>query len=145
MLLVVAVSVGVLAGCEDKKSDNSDLSLLLAAAASRPWVVVSPANWSPSVPYDDDIVLKYNRGTLNSVVDVESVQITEEGDGPITYTGDAITISGDTVTINPPLSNTFPASGTIYFNLVISGFTDSNGDPIPEYSFPNYRITSEPK
>jgi hypothetical protein len=146
MLLVVAASVGLLAGCEDKKSDNSTLSLtLLAAVANTPWVVISPANLSLSVSYVADIVIRYKGGTLAPTLG--NIQITEDDSGDVLLYNDlnsTITISGDTVTINPDAS-TLPSSGTWYSNLVISGFEDTDTGAIDTYAMPNYRIHPEPK
>lgn len=146
MLIVVAASVGVLTGCDDKKSDNSTLSLtLLAVAANTPWVVVSPGNGSPSVSYVTDIVIRYKAGTLSSTLG--SIQITEDDSGDVLLYNDAnstITIIEDTVTINPD-GSTLPSSGTWYSNLVISGFVDTDTGAIDTYTIPNYRIHPEPK
>jgi hypothetical protein len=147
MLVLVVVSAGILAGCEVSESEDSSLQqALLAAVNPSHWVVITPANGSLSVSYTSDIVLKYNGGTLDPVIDVESIQITEEGGDLIVFTdlNSAITIDGDTVTINPTAS-TFPASGTWYFDMVISGFKDSTGNAIDTFTISNFKILSEPK
>ncbi len=119
--------------------------MLLAAAANTPWVVVSPANGSPSVSYTTDIVIRYQGGTLASTLG--NIQITREvPEAVLTYddANSAITIDGNTVTINPD-SSTLPSSGTWYSNLVISGFEDTETGAIETYAMPNYRIHPEPK
>lgn len=147
MIVIVAVSAGIFAGCDVSENDDSSLQLaLLVALNASPWAVITPQNGSLSVPYTSNIVLKYKGGDLDPLIDVESIQITEEGGELIVFSNanSTITIDGDTVTINPT-DNTFPASGTWYSDMVISGFRDSIGNTIDTFTMWNFRIKSDPK
>jgi hypothetical protein len=144
MLMAIALSLAILGGCDEKKSDNSTTTLL-ALLGTAPWTVITPANGSQSVSYNTDFEIRYNNGTLDSTIDIESIQLTYDEHLLTLNDGNSlITIDGDTVTINPDASS-LPESGTRYHNMVISGFEDSSGDPINTYTIPNYSIWPEPK
>ena len=138
LLLAVSVSIAGLPGCDVKKDDTRANSMSLALLASASSIsVISPSNGNTDVFFYDPINIRFpvtlgpDKGTVTLTYDTGTVTL-DSGNS-------VITISDNIVTIDP--SGNLSTS-TKYGNIVISGFKDQHGNPIPTYTNANYSFTT---
>jgi hypothetical protein len=137
LLLAVSVSIAGVFGCDDKNDDTkaNAMSLALLGIANS-ITVISPSNGNTNVYFGDPFKIRF---PVTLGPDMGTVTLTyNTGTVTLDSGNSVINISDNIVTIDPGILST----STKYWNIVISGFKDQNGNLIPAYTDAHYSFTT---
>lgn len=145
MLLIVAVLMTGLFGCDEEKEDNSLLTALAASGAlCGDWTIISPEDGATDVSTDNGLEMEHN-GDLYSDWEggaFDDIEITLKYDGgqlTLNYENSKIGITGN-------IAYVYHGGGylpnTKYSSITIEGFKDAEGKPLPECLMMGYDFTT---
>jgi hypothetical protein len=147
MLMAVAASLAVLSGCDEKKNNNIGMLFALLAGAGQPAPPltvksVSPASGSNGLINSFNIIITFNRPTDGTLGTVTLTYDYGLGTNTLMYPNHANDVLSFNTRKNILTIDGFWdfLPGAPYFDIIVSGFRDANGNVMDDYEDASYNF-----